>query len=226
MQKLFLLALFMLPFTYSTCSFDVEDNERTIITGRLVDNAGNPVPNIPIKAGIEQHVLGMGESDASGNFEIASLSSNDGNFKILINNQSSEYNEQFTSILIENVAEYSERDRDFYELGELQLNEKAQLNLSIMNTSGENEILYWVLEIRRPDCVYQYDNYQLIEQNSYCYSMEPQYGNIPSSTPNFQQTFNSLLGSTASFTYTLGDGPQETVAIPLNQQNNQYVFEY
>lgn len=235
MEKIykFPLLLFGILLLFQSCELQIMDNRRIIIKGNIVDSSNNPIPNIPVRCQTYGEILGETFSDANGQFQFTSLEAEtDYTQDIMINMKAGTYyyDESYNIELIENknytgkqyFSNSNKRNATTYNLGQIQLNDTARLEIKFNNIPGDNNSVAYkfeydgvICEINlnlngSEDCEINYDYYKQLDINS----------------TDFQTTLNSQLGTTVIFKYILNSEPEEIISIPLTNLENTYVFEY
>lgn len=229
LQFLFLGILLLLQ----SCVPEIKDDSRILVKGNIVDSANNPIPNISVRCQSHYTILGEAISDANGQFQFTSLEVEDYNsLNIMVNLETGSYyyEGEYGSDLIENpnysakqyFNNFQNRPVTTYNLGRVQLNEAARLNILFNNIPGDNNTVAYKLEYdsaicqidlnlnNSEDCRFDNDNYQQLDINS----------------SNFQTNLDSQLGTTVLLKYILNNEPEQTISIPLSNLENTYVFEY
>lgn len=233
MQKIH-YAYLLLFFLFTSCGFDIKDNTRMVFTGSVTDNTGKPIPNIPVFLGGmdagRKEVLGKARTDNLGMFRAISLKTQTNNF--YINRQKDYYQYRiedkkensdpvFTAVDFINVP-------GSMNLGTITLRRKATLNFKINKTSTSNDTLYWKLSYTHRSCQKIFYDGFLQEEESSCYEFfSDNSSNEQSPTEfNFENTYKTILGGTAEFTYRIDQEPAQTITLNIDQPNVTYVFEY
>ncbi len=232
MKLAFLFYIFTAFCFYSCQDIEIENNKRITVSGKLVDQDGNPLQNINVQSVVEEYTLGTGSSNVSGNFSYVSLQSYSNDFVTLINrkkgfnyNQSPAVNENYASARIINYDEDDFLRVNKYELGSFEIPKVATLEFSIEKISSEDKNLNWSLRLYNTNCDYAYrDTIEPVE--NFCYEVYYIARNQDSIKPNYQERFYSLASKPAVFTYTINNNATQSITIPLTNATNNYVFEY
>lgn len=196
MQKntYFLFPLFIL---FINCGYEVANNSRMEFTGTIIDEAGNPVPGVPLylegvdnpdatyPGNSESKILGFGSSNTSGNFRFVSLKSEQNNLHInLSENSYLLYNENIDPIqigildsLFSNVV-YVNLPGSL-NLETIQLRRRADFHLKINNTTSANDTLFWSISYTHPFCHYVFVNGVISEEKSSCYENYAEFEKNP-----------------------------------------------
>lgn len=224
------LALCALAVFSYNCAFDIEDNTRVLVKGTLVDSQGNPLQDILVSSKGDDNNLGSQLSQADGTFEYTSLESNRV-YDIFINEQNFFSgsgvigNTDFQQIKYSNVTASGSRKRDVYDLGTLTLFQRATLLLQINKTSSGNAVLQWELQFTDDRCSFVTNDSDILEE-SFCNETNEVDNVQNNDRPDFEQSYETLLDTEATFNYTIDNGPLQSIQIIINQENTDYVFEY
>lgn len=230
MSQLLLLGVFLL---FQSCQVQIMDNRRILISGTIVDNDNNPIPNISVRSQTHGEILGETVSDANGQFQYTSLESETNYpFDIMVNlkTYSSGWYGDNNSWLLEN-SNYSaknyynysrNRNQSHYSLGAIQLSAPAQFSLFLNNIRGDNNTVSFKLEYETAICKIDLN----IGDLENCYFEDESYRRLDQNTENFEINLESRLGTTLLFKYKLNNDPEQTISIPLTNPENSYVFEY
>ncbi|WP_026449782.1 carboxypeptidase-like regulatory domain-containing protein [Aequorivita capsosiphonis] len=235
MRKLYTSQLLLLGILllFQSCDIRVMDDHRILIKGSVVDGENNPIPNIPIRSHAYSEIFGETLTDANGNFEFTSLEAeNYYRLEIGVNIKTNiyYYDGGYSYDLTEN-PDYSgkqyfkdsrDRNASTYNLGKIQLNKAARLTILFNNTPGDNNAVAYKIEYQSAICEIDLNH----NNPEDCFVNDDYYQQLDINTSNFQNTFNSQLGSTVLLKYILNNEPEQTIAIPLTNTDNTYVFEF
>ncbi|MDT8347836.1 MAG: hypothetical protein RQ756_08535, partial [Flavobacteriaceae bacterium] len=173
--------------------------------------------------------LGFGKSDENGNFSIVSLARGTGNFSIRINalsiDDTFEYQPGFISPSIF-FTDGTSLTNPLFDFGEITIFEQSQLEFSIVKTSTVSATLDWTLSFQEANCLVEINNQEEINNLSVCDQVVSTSGTQTDSTPNFNDNFQSLRFTSATFTYSLNGASPISQNILLDQTNNTFSFEY
>lgn len=209
------------------------DDRRTVIKGNIVDSENNPIANISVRCQIYGEILGEAVSDANGEFQFTSLEA-ERNYtqNIMVNMKSSSYyyDDNYNSDLIENFdytakqyfSNSTNRAATAYNLGQIQLNEAARLDILYNNIPGDNNRVAYKLEYESAICKIDLN----LNDSEDCQVNNDYYHQLDINSTDFQTTLNSQLGTAVIFKYILNSEPEQTISIPLTNLENTYVFEY
>jgi len=223
-MKKSILFIFLISISFQSCldNFEIEDNARLYATAVITDPANNPIEGIDVTIEDEGTILGRATSNNNGIVELIALKSNAEFLDISIIDNS---NGIFTGATFKSSDQFLNE----FNLGTITLLRKSDLAFSINKTSNTEEILFWRLEIQSARCiVYLNGTTEDYFEEEGCYEVETITGSIATQEPVlFERVYNSILASTAVFTYRFGEnGERTTVEIPLNDTINTYEFEY
>jgi hypothetical protein len=229
-QFLLLGVLFLLQ----SCDPQIMDDRRILVKGNIVDSENNPVANIAVRCQTYGLVLGEARSDANGQFQFTSLDAESYNgLNIMVNMKSNDYyyEDGHSYDLTENPAysakqyfdNFTNRPAKTYNLGQIKLNDAAQLTVFFNNIPGDNNNVAYKMEYDSAICQIDLNvpNSEDCNYEEYNY-----YQQLDINTANFQTNIKSQLGSTVIFKYILNNEPEQTISIPLTNTENTYVFEY
>lgn len=235
-RKLLILLLLNSLFLLQSCHVQIENNRRIQIVGKIVGNDGNPLPDIVVRMEVEDFILGSAVSESSGNFDFISLDSHDSDERITVNLQKFEEdiigyepiglraleNSDFSGKLYYNIPE---NDDDLvYDLGTIQLNPTASFILRLKNNPGDANTLSYTIGYALPICeISLMDNG--FEENCDNYFSD-YFQIVEPDSPNKDISYTTQLGTQITITYSLNDGPDETITIPINNSQTTYILEY
>jgi hypothetical protein len=224
-----------------SCHVQIENDRRIAVNGRVVNSEGNPIQNISVRCETNGEILGEGVSDENGNFKFVSLESeNSSVLDILVNVKQNSYdydefyydlnyaygtgdpeNEEYSGVRYSNTE--NNRDRSSYNLGQIQLNGFATLNLLLNNNPGDENFVSYLLEYTNDVC-----QIELNETNNEidCRFSEDYFTVLEPESTNTEVTLKSQLGTIVLFNYQINNEPAQIISIPLTNPVNTYVFEY
>lgn len=210
------------------------DDRRILVKGNIVDSENNAVPNISIRCQVYGEILGETISDANGQFQFTSLEAeSEYSLNISVNMKPNDYyyyEGGYNLNLIENsnytAKQYSNnlrnRSASTYNLGQIQLNKAANLNILFNNVPGDNNRVAYKLEYQSAICEIDLN----ANNTENCLIHENYYQQLDINSTNFQTMIDSQLGTTVILKYILNSQPEQTISIPLTNTENTYVFEY
>lgn len=233
-RKYFIEALlFGALLLFQACQVQIMDDRRIAIKGSIVDSANNPVAGISVRCISSYETLGEAISDANGQFQFTSLETENNyplNIVVNVTPYNYYYYDDYNIGSLENpnysakdyFSNSSNREASSYDLRKIQLNEVAKFTLFLNNTPGDNNTLAYKLDYVTAVC-----RIDLSANNSEdCTAIDNVYNQLDSSASNFTIDLESQLGTTVLFKYILNSEPERTIAIPLTNPENTYVFEY
>ncbi|WP_313114684.1 carboxypeptidase-like regulatory domain-containing protein [Aequorivita sediminis] len=233
-KHLFQYLLFGIVLLFQSCEVDIMNDKRVLVTGTIVDSSNNPIPNISVRSQTTRNaILGEAISDENGQFEFTSLMSKPPyNFYIAVNSKpfGEIWHHSYDTELIENIDysakafgdESNNRNVSTYNLGVIQLNKYAKLNLHINNIPGDSNTLEFKLNYDSAICKVDLNGNDLNQ----CVDEDFEFRFLDSEYSDIYINVESQLGTTVDFIYKLNDGPEQTISIPLTNPENTYVFEY
>ena len=171
MKNLFLFPLLVFLLLFYSCETRIEDNRRLVITGKIQDQNEVPLENINVISGDESFKLGSIRSDANGEFQLTSLSIDNGEFNdedqfvsdrirvININAIEGENdfglttsNDQYNKIELINSQAFRGVEIN---LGTITLNEVSQLTVNIDKGNFADQELTALIEVFSVSCVFE-----------------------------------------------------------------------
>lgn len=238
MKKTYLLPLllFGVILLLQSCDPQIKDDSRILIKGSLVDSNNNPLPNISVRCQSSYIILGESYSDANGQFEFTSLETETNNsLNIMVNLKTDGYdfyvggynyyemteNPDYSAKKYFNNA-INRKTSITYNLGQIQLNEAAHLELLFTNIPGDNNRVAYKLEFQSAVCAIDLN----LNNPEDCLVNEDYYNQLDINSTNFQINLDSQLGTSVLLKYILNDEPEQIITIPLTNLENTYVFEY
>lgn len=208
----------------ASCDPKVLDNERWVVEGKVTDSSGNPLEDIRISTKVYQYHLGEGRSDENGDFNFITLGTDQNYFEIFINSdpkhQDDEIHEEWSS------AHFYFEDRDQFKpnfvLGDVQLKRTARLHLKIEGNQSSSGNLKFSLKY---PSTYYYEHIDLNTNPQEGYNNLEIFSQNISSQEDYEKDFRSLLNSNVILTYSINDGEQTQITIPLTEIENTYVLQ-
>lgn len=232
-----LLLLFIVCSAIPACSPEIKNDTRVLVEGKVLNEAGKPLANIPVWSKADHFLLGKTKTDPQGNFKFTSLESTAKDYTIVVNEllKYKQFNqEEFTPMsdsgdTLYTEASYSYKKSEFqktYSLPPLTLKKSATLNLSIKKNTTTEETLTWSLTMPHPNCRYNFDDDEFTEYDAYCYSLFDYHKHLGPNRPEFEKKFRSVLNTKATFKYSINGGEEKTIVIYLSKPSTDYAFEY
>lgn len=211
-------AVLLLIGVLGSCN-PISHNERLSIQGKVSDPSGNPVPEIEIRTVSSYYLLGNDFSDIIGNFDFVSLNPNKSDFKIHINTKSSSDSTAYQADYGSIFYHFDSREmNNALKLDTIKLPQTAQLNFEI--SSSPTDTINFAVRYRNPELHYYVNSENLL--SNFIYSAQ----NILPGMPNFSHTYNTLQNSEAILIYSINDGEEQEISIPINQPEITYVLSY
>lgn len=209
----------------------VIDDERIFVKGRVLDDEREPIQNVSVHTEAYTFFLGETLTDSNGYFEFTSLAAHNDNFKIIINDLPEKYsaNNENNYLPQYSEVEYQYQESEFqssYFLATTILKSSATLDLKIEKTTTNTDTLYWSLNFKRPYCKHVIGEIPNEIEEESCYENNVKSGRLTDQDPNYESKFYSILETQAVFTYKINEQEEESINIPLDQTNTNYVFEY
>ena len=201
------------------CEDEVEDDQRSAVSGFIVDGNNNPISDIKIQVISDDLVLGESRSESSGFFSFTSLRPGFDDFRIAINRTEGSPYSRVTYVYGDSSFE------EQYNLDEVVLRKLATLDFKITKTSPDQDVLDFSLEYMNNECSFFFIDTN-IPNSEDCYEDEIISGTLSNSQTNFETEVPSLLNTTIRFTYELNNEPPQTILIELTQATTTYEFEY
>ncbi|HET8809824.1 MAG TPA: hypothetical protein VFM65_06105, partial [Flavobacteriaceae bacterium] len=204
------------------------------------DQVGNPIPGTYVYLEgfdvSENEILGENFTDNSGNFRVVSLKTSTNIFHV--NRPEHSYFYYYEDNHIFHGAGSSDNSYtivDYVDLsgsrnfGQVKLRKKAELLFKINKTSSTEDTLTWHLSYTHSACVYIFNNRGYLNQEaSSCYEnfSDDDFQQQDPSDPNFENTYQTIIGGTAEFIYQINDEPEQNILLNIDEIQETYVFEY
>lgn len=215
-KVLYLLLLFVL--CAFQCEEEVENDQRSSVSGLIVDGNNNPLSDIKIQVISEDLVLGESRSESNGFFSFTSLRPGYDHFRIAINRTEGSPYSRVTYVYGD--SSFEER----YNLDQVVLRKLATLDFKITKTSPDQNVLDFSLEYISSECSFFFIDTN-IPNSEDCYEDKIISGTLDNQT-NFESEVPSLLYSSVRFSYELNNEPPQTILIELTEATTTYEFEY
>jgi|GEM_PF-1021553 len=225
-QPFFKFLLFFTILTLTGClgdDVDIENDRRILVKGKVMDNLGNPLPNISIVTSAHLDLLGQTRSDASGNFSLISLDEQFDPLDIFINvdnfynlNINDDYSSRsYFSEIRNNIL--------LHDLGTIVLGKKALLNFTFNNLPGDENTLVYKIKFTPANCELPLNVFDPPENCDLGADIE---GDFNPNSENRTLNIESVLGTKIILEYSLNFEPTQTIEISLTNLESNYVFEY
>lgn len=218
-----ILTLVVLLFAVASCEkLDITNNERILVKGRVVDQNGNPLKDIPLYTEAFSKVLTSAHSDDSGTFAFTSLNVSNTPLKVLVNISHEWGNEnefiEFSSRIY--TSQLANRNL-LIDLGTITLGSVGTLSLYLKNESRANNLIYTISYTSKVCNLPLNGN-----GNNSCDRNQIESGANGPTSQNQTISLESILGSVALFEYSLNNEPKQTIEIPVTNPPTNYVFEF
>lgn len=139
-----------------SCDIDYEDNKRLLITGTVLDENTEPVPNVPIEVFVSfsrifgssgKEILGEGKSNADGTFKLITLSPLGNNTIIAeINEQFQEgFKQQYATFSLFGIETIEARDAAI-RLNNLRLERLVNTSFVLSRSANMMDTIYYNLK--------------------------------------------------------------------------------
>ena len=169
MRNISLFSIMVFSLLFSSCEIRIQDSRRLVITGKIEDQNNNPLENINVISGDESLKLGSIRSDANGEFQLTSLSIDNGDFnsdddfvsdrirEININAVENDYrftpaNDQYNMIELINSQPFRGVEID---LGTITLNEVSLLTVNIDKGNLADQELTAFIDFVSTSCAFE-----------------------------------------------------------------------
>lgn len=226
------LRLCFLCVLISNCAPEFVNDTRILAKGTLVDGAGVPIANrkvninarnYPVLSDTNQnrYLLGSNITRSDGSFEVVALLVYNEDVYISINGG----DDSVDYIYKTRIGDFVPNNLTF-DLGTVVLRKKATVNYSISRTSAPGNSIAFSFSYQSPNCVEVYEFGVLIPEMSDCYSEQVRNGNLDDDNPDFSSQFESTLGSTVVFSYSINGAPTTTESFVIDQTTLDYEFNY
>lgn len=210
---------------FISCEPEVLDNERWIVQGKIIDSIGNPIEDIKVTSSVGTYQLGEGFTDEKGNFKFSTLGTDRSRLEITVNSglhhQDSDHQKAWSSSMLR--IEGKDNFKPDFDLGSIQLSSAATLNLKIEANSSSSGNLRFSLQY--PSKVYH--EIISLENSDMGFGSDHSYSKtINAADSPFEKEFFSLLNSEIILIYSINNGGETQVTIPLNETENDYTLSY
>ncbi|RRO21899.1 hypothetical protein [Flavobacteriaceae bacterium 14752] len=213
---------------------DIANNRRLIFTGNLIDENDEPIQNARLISTLNadlgfaeaENKIGQGQTDTNGFFEFASLVPlSSGSGLQILPEESDVVVDEFADVALsfdngvfDNVNQI--------ELNNFKIPRKATLELNIQKNSTEPVFLEWTIERKTAQCFITITELNDLENIEFCDTFFSISGQNNSDNPEESRTIESLRNSTAFFTYSINNAPNQVIEISLNNPSNVFEFTY
>lgn len=231
MKSYFVFFVFLVAIIQSGCTPTLEDNVRILVMGNVEDQNGNAIQNAEISVFTNRgsyysssqsaYLLGQGISGADGSFSVVSFFVMDNEFSIFVRN-GQEYSEY---IYETSTLNYTPDDLTF-DLQTVTIRKLADVDINIDRASPQGTTFSYHISYPFTYCWEFYNEGVLDAYQSSCYSSISNNRNLSDDNPDDSQSFQTLLGSTVEFTYSINGQPEETQVLTIDQENYEFNFSY
>ncbi|WP_407556383.1 hypothetical protein [Winogradskyella sp. 4-2091] len=232
-RKLIILPVLCLFLSTFSCVDRFEDDTRILVTGQVINEAGDPVENaiisvytrrprgIFVSSGFDEYVLGRGYTNESGEFSVTSVLDLDDEFSIEIDAEDELSKYRYYTSTINYVPPSL-----VYDLNIIELKALGTLNYNITRTSGEGTTLDYRFKYTNINCVEYYEQGSFDENQSYCYNDLLDFGFLNDNNTEVEHSLNTVLGTIIEFTYSINNQSEITETFTIDQSNYEFTFSY
>ena len=228
--------IILIIFLVFSCEVQFDRNVRIEVTGVTVDENVVAIPNVfvgvfteaarftgfyPTLNGDREYLLGSSNSDENGDFSVASLFDSDQDFFIFVDGGDSRTNYIYSSDTFD-----FEPQNFLFNLGEVRLKKKANINFNITRTSPSGTTLDFYISYQSPLCEEVFVNGVLDETLSNCNRMVSVFRTLNDDSPDYEKTSNSFITGTIEFGYSINGGAETIETYIINQENYDINFSY
>ena len=214
------------------CHVEFDSNVRVETSGKLLDENGLVISNVPVSVSIKSefngffsslgdNVLGEARSDSEGDFSITSLYDSDSDFYIYVNGENT-----FTDYLYVTNSSLFAEDSYHFNLGELTLNKLASANINIIRTSAPETTLNWSITYQSPFCHQYFIDGVLDQEMTSCFESYMYNGVLDDENPDYIESFGSFVTGTIEIVYSINDEAPITETFVINQENYDITINY
>ncbi len=217
-----------------SCTPELEPNQRILVKGIVLDSEGQALGGHEVQVYSEvtygyfvffysrdEYLLGSGQTEPDGSFSVTSLSDKDRNFSVFIDGQELYSDYQYVT----ETLEYPSSESSF-DIGTVNLKDKATLNFSITRTSPSGTNISYSLTYQIPGCSEVYQDGVLNTELSDCYSEQVIGNMLNENNPDEAGQLETTLGSVVTFSYSINEQPTITETFIIDQPNYTYEFTY
>lgn len=226
MKKTLLLAACAVAL--SACGIDYQGSTKFIFEGRIVDQDGNPLKNIPVRThvsdGDTSDIIGIDVTDSNGNYQMMFPGASENvEFAVGINFGPDEYNNPespYSTTTILNLPQDQVKDEDYrIDFGDTPLYIADNSVLLHIDFIDNPEIMDIVQKIALVGLV----DYQKIDYNFEAELPDPVQGWDPY---YFQSDYLVAPNQVLTLRYMLHDSTIHEVQIPVGGEDLTYTFEF
>jgi len=221
---LYKFLLFSVVLLFSSCEkLEITNNERLLVKGKIVDQNGNAIPNIPIKTEASNYILAKTRTDDNGNFELTSLNANTDPLHVLVNIATSLYFENENTEYASKVYSSEGANKQLLlDMGTVTLNGLGTFSIFLKNLPGDTNTVEYTFSYASKVCRLPLE----FNSNDVCEFDQSTQDFLEVNSQNRTISGESILGTVAIFEYKLNNEPKQTIEIPVTNPPVNYVFEY
>ncbi|WP_055447131.1 hypothetical protein [Lacinutrix mariniflava] len=228
--------ILLVIFLVFSCEVQFDRNVRIETIGKTVDENSLAIPNVfvgvyteaarftgfyPTLNGDRDYLLGSNHSDENGIFSVTSLFDSDQDFFIFVDGGDLRTNYIYSSDTFD-----FEPQNFLFNLDEVHLKKKANINFNITRTSAPGTTLDFHISYQSPLCEEVFVNGVLDEALSNCNRMESIYRTLNDDEEQYMGTLNSFVTGTIQFSYSINGGAEIIENYVINQDNYDINFSY
>lgn len=205
---------FILLWVLVSCTPEVVDNTRIVVSGRLVNAMGDAVPEADIEVFVANRnfLLGEGMSGLDGSFEVPSFYSRFERFVIQID-KGSEYSTYQREL---NTVNYTPEGFEL-NLGQIELRRQTSFDLMVERISGEGNEIQLSISYVLPYCFEFFEEPDQEVSNSQCYPLQSRVIALNDDSPNFDASYNAVTSVPVIISYSINNGPDIVQEFNLNE---------
>lgn len=210
---------------------EFEKNTRILVKGNIVDGNNDPIANREVNiyteraaffAGNHYYLLGSGRSNNEGAFAIVSFFDQIENFRISIDGHDGFGYYGYST----DTENYVPEDLTF-NLETITLKRRSVVNYSIVRESAAGNEIQFSFKSENPSCYEVYEEGVLNELKSNCYNfVVGARGTLNDNLPEVSGSFNTTIGSTVEFRYSINGQPEIVETIVIDRENYVFNFSY
>lgn len=207
---------------------DIANNTRVLVKGRVVDADNNPVSNAIIQVytigssySSDTILIGSGETNSTGDYEITSLFGRNESFSIEIELDNTYSRYAYRT----NTINYTPENLTF-DIPDVTLVKLSNFNYDISRTSGLDTTLSYSFNFISPECVEFYDEGELNSDLSQCFMQLNRGGILNTNNPDVTRSLAVPLNTFVEFSYAINDGTTMTQSLFIDTENYEFDFTY
>ncbi|MDN3723830.1 carboxypeptidase-like regulatory domain-containing protein [Aequorivita sp. SDUM287046] len=221
-SSVLLISLALLLFQ-SCEKLEITNNERLLVKGKIVDQNGNALANIPIKTEAVNRILAKTTTDTNGNFAFTSLNANTDPLHVLVNIAANfELENENPDYASKVFSSEGGNEQLLLDLGTITLSNLGSFSMLLKNLHGDNNTVEYTLSYTSKVCRLPLE----FNNNDACEFDQSTEGFLDATSQNRTLGEESVIGTVAIFEYRLNNEPTQTIEIPVTNPPVNYVFEY